>query len=344
MLEIIHNDFELWKELTSNEKDIDLYYLPNYLKVFSNNGDGLTQVAIVFIDSDNYLLFPYFLREIANTEYNDIITPYGFGGIYLKGNKIDPNDFYTSFKKYCNGKKIISLFNRFHLFDSSYEGFIGELQNTNDVLIVDTSKDMETIESEYHRSVRKSIRVAEKNGVEVVIDEKLEYLKEFYEIYIGAMKSNNANKYYHFSFDFFIDFKKYLGNNIKLFHSVYDNEIVASELVLFSKKYAYSFLGGSKKDYLQFRTNNILKHKIIEWTNKMNIKYFVLGGGYSKEDGIFKYKQTFTKSEPLKFFVGKWIFHNGVYDELTKQHLKSLCIEIDEEKEINFFPKYRYGL
>lgn len=340
-MNIIHNDFELWNRIVKENSDIDVYYLPQYLELFQLNGDGKTQVAIVYIDKDNFLLFPYFLRKVKKSDYLDISSPYGYGGPMIKGNQIKINEFYLQFYKHCESNNIITSFVRFHLFDSCPSDFSGQIKNTNDVLIVNTNKKIEELFNEYNRSVRKSIRAAERNNVTVIIDEENKYLKEFYDIYIKTMQNNNANSYYFFSYEYFEKLIELLPNNIKFFHSIYENKIVASELILYSKRFSYSFLGGSLKEYIHMRTNNILKHKIIEWSHNNQIEYFVLGGGYEKDDGIFRYKQTFTKTEPIIFFIGKKIIMKKEYEEISKD----FCAKNNlKASEIVFFPIYRYSL
>ncbi|RLD62838.1 MAG: hypothetical protein DRJ01_05300 [Bacteroidetes bacterium] len=341
-MNIIYNDFKLWQKIVKSNDDIDVYYLPEYLKVFENNGDGKSQIAIVYNNDKDFLIFPYFIREIESTQLFDIITPYGYGGALCKSSTISTEIFYKDFEDYCINNNIVSEFIRFHLFDSNPKLFNGELKNTNDVVIVDTRKSIDVIEREYNRSVRKNIRTAIKNEVNVIIDKDFKYLEEFYVIYQETMKKNNALKYYYFDINFFEDIAKYLKNNAILFHSIYQDRIVASELVIYSKYYSYSFLGGSLDEYIHLRTNNILKHKIIEWSNHNLIKYFILGGGYTKDDGIFRYKKNFSKSDPLNFYVGKKIIMKNQYFDLLDIFRRKINMSILDFEKVEFFPKYRY--
>jgi hypothetical protein len=122
------------------------------------------------------------------------------------------------------------------------------------------------------------------------------------------------------------------------FHVVKDNKICSTELVLHSEKYAYSFLGGTLNEYYEFRPNDYLKNEIIKWCNENGKERFILGGGYHKDDGIYKYKKCFTSDSDVPFHIGKHIFDEEVYNRMVEIR-KSSDNNFDENN--TYFPKYR---
>lgn len=340
---IFHNDFDLWSRIIESNRDIDVFFHPAYSKVFELNNDGKLQV-LIYYESDNcFLIFPYFLRNIPDSEYFDAITPYGYGGFYSR--RINDELFEAIqgyLTSYFSENNIISLFIRFHLFEGNVSSFKDNIRNPNDILIIDTGNPIDHIYRNYDRSVRKNMNKALKGNVYVRIDKEKKSLSDFYNIYIDTMHRNNAKKFYFFPLEFFTNLVTLLPDNTILFNSYINDTVVSTELVLYSSKYAYSFLGGSLAEFFELRVNDILKHEIISWCCQNHIQKFILGGGYYKNDGIFSYKQKFTNLPPLKFYVGEKIFSNQVYNELSLKHFKELNLQTEMINKVDFFPKYRY--
>jgi CelD/BcsL family acetyltransferase involved in cellulose biosynthesis len=80
--------------------------------------------------------------------------------------------------------------------------------------------------------------------------------------------------------------------------------VVASELVLLSGNAAYSFLGGTDSAAFRLSPNHLLKVEIIRWAAAQGKQWFVLGGGFQPNDGIFQYKRGFAPRGVISFHVG----------------------------------------
>ena len=76
---------------------------------------------------------------------------------------------------------------------------------------------------------------------------------------------------------------------------------------------------------------------IIKWAKAKGLKRFILGGGYGEDDGIFKYKKSFSPNGIHKFYIGKKIFDRDKYDELIKIRNSDLSFD----KDTLYFPQYR---
>jgi len=341
MADLRINDKKLWEELISKNEEIDVFFHPQYSEIFEKNGDGESCVAIKYKSDDNFILYPFLIRKIQETEYFDITSPYGYGGAYICGDNGIVTEFYEEFYDYCKLNNIVTEFVRFHLFQSKPELYTDTIKNTHLNLYVNTSKDFEITVKEYHRSVRKNIRRAQESGCEIVVDKDGAVLNKFYDIYIDTMKRNEASDYYFFKKEFFRNLIRLLNGNYIFFNVIYNKKIIATELVLFSKKYAYSFLGGTNSEFYEMRPNDFLKHKIIEWCNKNKIEKFILGGGYSKEDGIYKYKSKFTAEDDLKFYVGNKIISEDINKMLCESHREVKCLTKDIFYKKEYFPLYR---
>ena len=51
-----------------------------------------------------------------------------------------------------------------------------------------------------------------------------------------------------------------------------------------------------KKSYYYLSPNDYLKVEIIKYLKNKQFEYFCLGGGYEKNDGIFKFKKKYSKN------------------------------------------------
>ena len=355
-------DKKYCREILDKNNINNILYFPEYSMLWELNGDG---IAKMFFYECEYgiVLYPFLIRNINNLKFfqqmkiteifYDITTPYGYGGPLLKSyNKNNNNllieEFTKEFSFFCKENKIISEFIRFHPLMENHVIFTNrlEIEKMNSVIYVDLSLTEEELWENYKRNNRKNIKKAMRNNIEVVADEKFEFLDEFLEIYYKTTKKSNAKKYYFFPKKLFEFIRTSFNNNFVLFISKKNNKIISVELAVYDKDIIYSFLGGTLSEYFPLRPNNLLKHKLIIWAKEKNIKYYLLGGGYSPEDGIFKYKHSFSKKGIKDFYVGRKIHNIEKYKLLEsefKKYLLNIYPSIDL-KEIKYFPIYRYSI
>lgn len=324
----------------------DLYFNPNYAKVYKDiDGDSDT---FVFECEYGKITNTFILRkvqwEVEGQTYYDIVTPYGYGGPKTE-NVTDIKKLMEEYKKafaaYCKEKNIVCEFIRFHLFDNVdvRENYYGETLHLLDNVVVDTTGDFDQkIWMSYEHKVRKNVKKALKNDLQIIIENNTDHLDDFLKIYNDTMDRNNAEDYYYFTEKYFKSIAELLPENFMYFHVVKDGVVCSTELVLCSEKYAYSFLGGTLTDYYEFRPNDFLKNEIIKWCNQTGRERFILGGGYHKEDGIYKYKRCFTPDHDVPFYAGRYIFDEEMYNKIVEIR-KS--VDKDFNDETGYFPKYR---
>ena len=156
------------------------------------------------------------------------------------------------------------------------------------------------------------------------------------------MKRNNANTAYFHSKQYFKDF---INNNpdTSAIAIVYkDNIAISTELILIHERTLYSFLGGTLADYFHTRPNDFLKIEVMNWARENNFSCYVLGGGRTDNDGLYKYKKSFfPKEEDVIFYTGRKILNLEAYKLLVETRFH----ESESENKINFkdsfFPYYR---
>lgn len=323
----------------------DLYFNPNYARVYGDI-DGRSETfrfQCPYGEMQNTFILRPVKWELDGKCFYDIVTPYGYGGpVVLSCTDMEKlmAAYREAFSAYCLEKNIVCEFIRFHLFDNVdvREHYYGETAHMLDNVVVDTTGVYDDIWMNYEHKVRKNVKKAVQNGLEVCVEQNLDHLEDFLAIYYETMDRNQATDYYYFKRSYFEDIARLLPDNYVYFHVMKDGKVIATELVLCSENYAYSFLGGTNSEYYAVRPNDFLKDAVVRWCNETGRKCFVLGGGYHKDDGIYRYKRSFTKAPDVPFFVGRAVWNQSAYDRLV-----ALRAEEDPGFDRNsaYFPLYR---
>jgi len=324
---------------------LDVFFLDEYVKLNEPIEKGVFE-SFDFQCEFGEVQYKYLRRKIDiiynEIQYYDIVSTYGYGGPVIIESKNTEKllaAFFEEFSKYCRKNNIVSEFIRFHLFDNTEirEKFYGETIQISTNVIRNLLLTPDEIWRDFKPKVRKNVKRALSKNLKIDIDTTGANLSDFLKIYYSTMDRNNATNYYYFPKEYFEELNDKLKGQYAYFHVLLDNQIISTELVLYSDKYVYSFLGGTLSDYYDYRPNDFLKYEIIKWSQETKKQYFVLGGGYEENDGIFQYKRNFSPSESARFYIGKKIHNFEVYN-----HLFKICSqEANFDHNTNFFPAYR---
>lgn len=343
---VLPSEPERWQNAVESIEGLDLHYQLEYCRLFAGSG---RPELFFYREGDNCVVYPYIKRPISQipglkgkipVEMYDITTPYGFGGPVVSpgGDQRLVQNFYQCFAGYCREKKIITEFTRFHplLKNHLFCKKQVTLARVSTSVYVDLTRSLEEIWANYERNNRKNIKKACREGLKVLIEEEPNHFEEFLSIYHDTMERNKASKFYYFPRDFYEKIHRNLKNNYIYAHTIKDQKIISTELLLFNERFIHSFLGGTLPEYFIYRPNNILKHEVIKWARARGIKYFLLGGGYSDGDGIFRYKRSFSRDGITDFYVGK-----KIYNEEAVKMLEQLTASEKKSHDKNYFPPYR---
>jgi len=312
----------------------DIYYTPEYYRLFEENSYGKAR-CLIYKKHDNIAIYPHLINSVNDLGYNldreyyDIQGAYGYNGIlYSSFSNEFSKEFSQSILDYCNENNIVAEFTRFnpilnnHIF-SKYLSVI----KTNKNIIVNLNNTEEDIWSNlYDRSVRKNVRKANRSGLSIKIFSCSQitnsWIKEFKRIYFDTLRRNRANYYYYFSDKYFEDLILGINNSGLFFFTLKGNKPISCELITYKNNNAYSFLGGTLSKYFPYRPNDFLKHKIILYLKSIGVKYFCLGGGETVDDGIYKYKKSFSINGGVNFYIGKKIYNKEIYGYLCQTWLE----------------------
>ena len=228
----------------------------------------------------------------------------------------------------------ICEFVRFELFTDYYKHYDGEIETRTHNVVRSLEMPLDEIWMDFKQKVRKNVKRANSNGLQIIVENTDEHIEDFLRIYYCTMDRTNADEAYYFSRQFYKNLSE-MKDNVMYFYVVYQGQIISTELVIYGKNNCYSYLGGgTDREYFELRPNDFLKYEIIKWAKEKGLKNFVLGGGAGKDDGIFQYKRCFAPHGEYSFYIGRKIFDYNTYQYLVD-------LRTGEELHMDFFPLYR---
>lgn len=344
-----------WDKTLASFQQKDIYFTYDYMQPFKQNGDG-EPVLFYFESYLGKVAYPFMYRDIAECArfkgkipeqtFFDISGVYGYGGPLVELNplygsremaELLKTDFQESFSAYCKEKGIVSQFDRFHPLLNTHEFFDDYCTVTpNKKTICLDLQSVEFLTQNLTSGCRNKIRQAEKNGVTVIVNDRIETLEEFKQMYHSTMKHNQATDYYFFNPQFFDDIKNHQSEHLILANAYYQGEIIASALILSFDHFLHHHFSGSISEYRHLKPNNLLFYEIAKWGSKHGYESFHLGGGHESEgDSLFRFKKSFSKSEPKDFYIGKKL-HDPVKSDFLAQLIHKSSTEPSD-----YFPLYR---
>jgi hypothetical protein len=354
MLDVIQlstqNGLESYENLLNRFEEIEPYFLPKYMELFSDGLNNLICFSFVGQSSDAFILMPGYLKPVIidglETEYFDFITPYGYTGPIFSKNISNSEicQFWKEIDFWHKENFVVTEFIRFNLWDNYYfynSEILPTMLNVKGKILTEEDQ-----WSSFEYKVRKNVKRALRENLTSRIyynDIPDNIISEFHEIYISTMQRTNAKETFMYSIDKFQEFIKTNSSYTAIITIYHETMPVSSELVLVSRDSIYSFLGGTKEVYFDKRPNDYLKYEAINWARNNNKKYYVLGGGYGFEDGIFKYKRAFFPNDCVSYFTGRKVINYKKYMDLVNRYNNARVkhgLNVIEHGTSAFFPLY----
>lgn len=279
-----------------------------------------------FSENQESVYFQYVKRDISKEltfleegKYYDIITPFDYGAFYYTSETILKKALQHFLCK-CNEENIISAFFRFNpMINQNYEilnQYI-DIISLQEHIVIDLNKEYQ---KEFSKRKKRNIKKAKQYSYRFVVDD---CFHNFYNLYIETMLRVESSQYFQFSKDAL----KQLIPFGKIFSIQFENRVVSSVFIIEDDETIFYFLGGTKREYLNFGFNSLLFDLVCEYYLGEK-KFFFLGGG---NESLYQFKKEFS-SQTKQFYIGKKIFNHELYTQLVKQ---------TKREENSFFPQYR---
>lgn len=336
----IVDDMVQWNKMLKGFKGADVYYSYEYGKLFAKIEKG-TLHAAYFENGSAKIFYPFIKRKIdwEGEPLFDIVTPYGYGGPILEGSGETLVSFYKSFEEYCHENGIITETIRFHPIHKNHKlcTNVMAVEYIRKTAAVDLTVPINNIRKNYSSMNKRNIKKAKGLGLFCYTAEmNMENIHIFKGLYQETMDRNHADSYYYFDETYFIEqIKETDISSTHLLFVEHDAEIIAGIIVLIGPSFAHYHLGASKTKYLPLKPNNLLFDYMIEFCQSKGLVLLHLGGGYQENDGLFRFKASYSNGLYFDYFIGK-----KVYDQ---NHYKAIIEAVKKRGKINegYFPIYR---
>lgn len=323
----------------------DIYFTEEYVKLYE--GENKEAECFIYKDRQNVFLLPYLKRKIRLLEdkYFDFETSYGYAGPLISSRDSQfATEAFRNFIYQAKENKIVAGLIKFHPLLNNHE-FLSKVChlvfNRHTIALNLELKEDAIWSEQIHSKHRNSINLAKKNGLLYSVDEKLQHLDTFRDLYISRMDKLGAEKIYFFNDDYFNSIKKNLGKNTFLGLVFFNEKIISAALFFRYGNYGHYHLSASSQDYTKYGPNNFLIYKTALYLKENKAKLLHLGGGNSTslDDSLYKFKARFSKDR-CPFYIGEIIINQHLYKEVC-----SLWNERFPEKRAKynkFVLKYAY--
>jgi hypothetical protein len=334
-------DFERWLEHWQAWPAREVYAHPGYLKLYED--DRSRALCAAWTGAAGTVLYPFLLRDLTVEPFcppeleraTDLTSPYGYGGPFFWGD--DPEaaaaEFWPRFADWARSEAVVSEFVRLALLPDELLPYPGERVQRLVNVVRDLDREPDELWMDYEHKVRKNVKKARRSEIRIELDETGARLDDFLRLYRHTMDRREADERYDFPAEYFERIHRELPGQFVYAHALSGDRVVSSELVLVSAETIYSFLGGTDRNAFELRPNDLLKHELILWAKEAGKRRFVLGGGYSEDDGIYRYKRSFAPHGLTPFFVGQRVLEPELYRWLTERR--------DDGVTEDYFPAYR---
>ncbi len=317
-----------------------------YARIYQEHTGHAARLFVLSSDT-GAVAFPFFLRPVnslpfavnLDREWVDILSPEYTGPIARTTDQALMQSFREQFDVVCRQHNIIAEFAHLHPWNWQAECLYSEdVSLDREIVYVDvTLSEGQLWNESLTYACRKNLNRTRQENVRVFVATSLDHVREFYRIYTHTMDRNNALKRYYFPFDYFQAFFEQMPDHVHFVLAEYRDQIVAATLYLHDDVDVYSYLGGADQAFQQIRPTNAVVYDTINWARQHGKRRLILGGGYHPDDGIFRFKSSFS---PLRarFQVYKHVHQAEEYAQICSAWLAYYhgC-----ELAPNYFPAYR---
>lgn len=340
----------------------DLHYSSAYGRIYEDTYGYRPMLAVMARDGNAVMHafvrrsldgLPFLAESVRSGRYEDIATPYGFGGP-LVAHPDHPDslqllrDFDREFRAWCTAEALPAEFACLHpVLDNAgaiQASGIAQPEPAKEVVIVDLAPPVEQLWSAVSRGTRSSIQRARREGVVVSrVAPDRTALESFQQLYLSTMARVGAAQRWLFPDAYFRACVERLGDRgCALFFARVGNEVAAAYLLICDERTAYYHFGASDERWLALRPNNLLMYETMLWAKAQGCAHYHLGGGVSADenDSLLRFKSSFGGRRALLYTYGR-ILNADVYRELCDLKRSHEARSGTAEASSDYFPMYR---
>lgn len=330
------------QELLISEQlfDMDIYHTTEWVEINRDLQQGEELYILINGGANNYAFLPLIRRKIVGTDYYDVLSPYGYGGIVFskKSTQKFKEKAFEELYEYLKKKGCISLFLRLHPILNK-DIVSKDIFLNGSTLVIILNDDYYTLYNKYSSGHKYDIKKSFKNpDIKVVDDIDFLYFESFISIYHETMDYLQASSFYFFNESYFKKLKEKLNSKLKLIVVLEGDKVIGASLFILYNQIIQYHLSGTTYQGRIHQPSKLILDYMIRWGIEHQYKYLHLGGGVGgQKDSLYKFKKGFA-SEEIEFSTLRKVINKEVYTHLC---LKQGYI-LDEIEDISqFFPLYR---
>ena len=348
------DDEQSWMDALARCGRFDVYHLPRYHRLCENMNEG-QPLLFVWQSGEFFAALPVLVRPVAEVKglegykFCDATSAYGYSGPLTNVVGSDPSaeEFRSKFQKNLTQAlrqlDVVSLLVRSHplmthlwLFDG-----IADVSTIGPVVVMDLTLTHQEQEQQMSNRVLRDLRNARRNGVQVAEISYTDGIDEFIPVYYETMRRNNAQAYYFFSQDYFLELKKSLGKSVKLYVARMQGQLITSAIFFAQNDVIHYHLSGTPTYKMKYGGLKMILDHVRGWGSDNGFRWLNLGGGVqSNRDSLFEFKSGFSK-QLFDFQLATLVCNADAYRELVEAHTKYEMHHQLRPMSEHFFPKYR---
>jgi Acetyltransferase (GNAT) domain len=331
----------------------DVYHLPNYVS-FAARQEGGDPVAIFAEFGGQWLLIPLVIRPISpelvpnGRQLADATSPYGYPSP-LTNTPVDDENYCDELglclQASINALKergIVSMFVRLHPllpFSPLALDDLGTVVHHGDTVYIDLEQSEEELWNRTRATHRQDVVAARRRGCVAYIDEEWSRFDEFVNIYKQTMRRVQAEQYYFFPVEHFLDLKNALDQHVHLSVVEIDGEVACAGIVTEVDGIAQLYLSGTRREYLDLSPNKLRIDFLRTWAKSRGNRYLHLGGGVGGSiDSLFDFKLGFSHQRKA-YYTWRVIVDDDVFPQVVSRWEDMHGSSADDA--VGFFPPYR---
>lgn len=333
----IHADKQNWNIALQAFKSFDMYHTYDYHKISQNNGEGEPLLLLVTTENGEPVIFwPILKRNIPGTGLYDLTSVFGYSGPIF--NEIAPlrQGFEFLFDS-LSSLGFVSIFSRLHpLLVGGLHSHLSYIELDSHLVAIEITHNEDVLNA-YRQNHRRDIKRAFRSGVRAVVDEDLEGIEEFMDIYHQAMRDLQADEYYFYDVNYITSLAEATDFRTHLIFAYLGDIKIAGALFITTRDIMQYYIGGVVSEFKSLSPLKIILKRAHELAIELQVRSFILGvGAGGGNDALFRFKMGFSgRAFPLSIF--KRIINTKVYDELCAS--KGV-----DPGVISYFPAYRRPL
>jgi hypothetical protein len=269
--------------------------------------------------ADSAIALPLLVREIADTELSDAISPYGYPGAAVRGEGAPPDPAEIDW----SGTALVTVFARERL---AGEPCLARATERSAVQVHDPSRPR-SVRSRFAEQIRRNRKLGYRVEVLPGPETSVEQRTSFQAVYAETMRRAEAAERYFFE-------PGYLGTILGFEHSWLglcrspEGATAAGGIAAVSDGILHYYLGGTAEAHLGDSPFKNVVEAMIEHTGELGVT-LNLGGGVRPGDGLEDFKRGFANGE-LPFRTHEIVCDPDAYRRLSAGR-----------EDSGFFPLYR---